>query len=98
LSLGGIGLPTVLLAVQLVVGLAAAADLTRSLVRRGIGISTIGQALLAVILLALGLDGLFLGQDVVGQVVYATDLDPTWARPLLIALLVAAAALWSLDR
>jgi hypothetical protein len=66
--------------------------------RRRIGVSAVGQAVLALLLVTLGVDGLFLGQDVVGQVVYATDLDPALARPALIALLIASAALAALDR
>jgi len=97
--LGGIGLPTLLLAIQLALGAGVAADLARTLARRrSIGVATIGQGLLALILVTLGVDGLFLGQDVVGQLVYATDLDPALARPALIAALVVSAALASLDR
>ena len=97
--LGGIGLPTLLLAIQLLVGAAMAVDLTRTIARRRrLGVSALGQALLALILLTLGVDGLFLGQDVVGQLVYATDLDPALARPALIVALVASAALAALDR
>jgi hypothetical protein len=97
--LGGIGLPSLLLAIQLLVGAGMAVDLARTIARRRrIGVSALGQALLALILLTLGVDGLFLGQDVVGQLVYATNLDPTLARPALIAALVASATLAALDR
>jgi hypothetical protein len=97
--LGGIGLPTLLLTIQLVVGAGTAVDLARTVARRRrFGLSALGQALLALILLALGVDGLFLGQDLVGQVVYATDLDPSLARPALIVALVTSAALAALDR
>jgi hypothetical protein len=97
--LGGIGLPTLLLAVQLLVGVGTAVDLVRTVARRRrFGLSALGQALLALLLLALGIDGLFLGQDLVGQLVYATDLDPALARPALIVALVASAALAALDR
>lgn len=97
--MGGIGLPTVLLAVQLGVGLFAAFDLVRSLAqRRPLGLWTVGQAMLAVLLSALGVDGLFLGLDLVGQVVYALDIEPSWARPGLIGLIVVGAVLWSRER
>ncbi|HEY3107678.1 MAG TPA: hypothetical protein VGL23_02940 [Chloroflexota bacterium] len=97
--LGGIGLPTLLLAVQLVVGAGTAVDLARTVARRRrVGVSALGQAILALLLLTLGVDGLFLGLDVVGQLVYATDLDPSLARPALIAVLLGSAALASLDR
>jgi hypothetical protein len=97
--LGGIGLPTLLLAIQLLVGAGTAVDLARTVARRHrVGVSALGQAILALLLLTLGVDGLFLGLDVVGQLVYATDLDPSLARPALIAVLVGSAALASLDR
>jgi hypothetical protein len=96
--MSGIGLPSVLLALQLGVGLVAAGDLARSLLRRRVGLFTVGQVLTAVILTALGVDGLFLGLDVVGQVVYALDFPPEWARLATIALILASAFLWSRDR
>jgi hypothetical protein len=97
--LGGVGLPTLLLTIQLLVGAGTAVDLVRTIARRRrIGISALGQALLALILLTLGVDGLFLGQDVVGQLVYATNLDPGLAQPALVVALVASAALAALER
>jgi hypothetical protein len=96
--LAGIGLPTLLLALQLAVGAGAAVDLARTLARRRrVGLAEGGQALLALLLLTLGVDGLFLGLDVVGQVVYATDLAPWLARPTLIAALLGSAALAARD-
>jgi hypothetical protein len=68
------------------------------LLSRRFGVSALGQAVLALLLIALGVDGLFLGLDLVGQVVYATGLEPSLARPGLIALLVGSAALAALER
>ena len=96
--MSGIGLPSLLLALQLGVGLLAAGDLARSLVARRVGLFTVGQVLTAIVLTALGLDGLFLGFDVVGQVVYAVDFPPEWARVATIALILGSSFLWSRDR
>jgi hypothetical protein len=95
---GGIGLPTLLLLVQLGVGLLAAGDLVRSLARRRVGLFTAGQVLTAVVLIALGADGLFLGTDLAGRIGYDLNLDPSWIRPGTIGLILAGALLWGLDR
>ena len=98
LSIGGFGLPTLLLVVQLVVGLVVAADLVRSLLRLAIGISTIGQIVLAILLIALSVDGLFLGFDFIGRVTYELSVDPAYVRPGTIAVIVAAALLWATEK
>jgi hypothetical protein len=95
---GGIGLPTLLLVIQLGVGLLAAGDLVRSLARRRVGLFTVGQVLTAVVLIALGADGLFFGTDLVGRIGYELNLEPTWIRPGTIGLIVVGALLWGLDR
>jgi hypothetical protein len=92
------GLPTLLLLVQLGVGLLAVGDLARSLVRRRVGVFTVGQVLTAVVLVTLGADGLFFGQDVAGRIGYELDLDPGWIRPGTIGLIVLGALLWGSDR
>ena len=96
--MGGFGIPTLLLVVQLGVGLVAAADLIRSLLRRRFGLWTIGQALVALVLIALGADGLFFQTDLVGRLSFLTDLDPSWARPALVGLILAGTALWMTER
>lgn len=96
--LSGVGLPTLLLVVQLGVGLLAAGDLARSALRRRVGLFTAGQVLTALVLVTLGADGLFLGQDVAGQIGYELNLDPGWIRPATIGLIVVGALLWSSER
>ncbi len=90
--------PTALLLVQLLVGLAAAVDLVRTMVRRRFGLFVAGQVLMAAMLIPLGLDGLFLQSDIVGQVTYAIGMDPALVRPAQIGLIVVGAILWGLDR
>lgn len=96
--LNGAGLPTLLLALQLGVGLVALGDLARSAWRRRVGLFTVGQVLTAAVLVTLGTDGLFVGQDVAGWIGYALDLDPEWIRPATIGLIVLGALLWSSER
>ena len=95
---GGIGLPTLLLVLQLGVGLLAIGDLARSLWQRQFGLFTVGQVLTATVLVALGLDGLFLGLDLAGWIGYELDLDPAWIRPGTIGLILLGALLWGSDR
>lgn len=94
----GIGLPSLLLIVQLGVGIMAIVDLARSMRARRWGLAMVGQAILAVLLTTLGFDGLFIGSDIIGRITYDLNIDPTWVRPGTIGLIVLGAVLWSFDR
>ena len=94
----GIGLPSLLLIVQLGVGILAIVDLARSIRARLWGPAIVGQAILAILLTTLGFDGLFIGGDIIGRITYDLNIDPTWVRPGTIALIVLGAVLWSFDR
>lgn len=96
--LTGIGLPTMLLVLQLGVGLLATGDLARSILRRRFGLFTVGQVLTALLLVSFGADGLFLGADLAGRTGYELDLDPGWIRPGTIGLILVGVLLWGLDR
>ena len=90
--------PTLLLVVQLGVGLYAAVELVRSLARRRLRWHVLGQLLMAGLLLPLALDGLVFQVDLVGWVGYALDLDPGWLRPGQIGLIALGTLLWMLER
>jgi hypothetical protein len=93
-----VGWPTLLLLVQLGVGLYAAYELARSLIGRRLCPHVVGQLLMVLLLVPLALDGLFLQADIYGQVGYALNLDPSWMRPGQIALIAAATLLWMTER
>jgi hypothetical protein len=88
--------PTLLLALQLGVGLYAAFELARGLLRgRGRpGRHLLGPALLAVLLIPLALDGLWLQADLAGLVAYQLDLEPSWIRPAQLGLIALGTVLW----
>jgi len=89
--------PTLLLALQLGVGLYAAFELARGL-RRGRRRPRpylLGPALLAVLLIPLALDGLWLQADLAGRLAYELDLDPSWVRPAQLGLIVLGTLLWT---
>lgn len=94
----GIGLPTLLLIVQLGVGIMATVDLSRSVRARRWGLAIVGQAILAILLTTLGIDGLFIGSDIIGRITYDLNIDPAWIRPGTIGLILLGAVLWSFDR
>jgi hypothetical protein len=77
--------PTLLLALQLGVGLYAAFELARGLLRGRPGRHLLGPALLAVLLIPLALDGLF---------AYQLDLEPSWIRPAQLGLIALGTVLW----
>ena len=89
--------PTLLLVVQLGVGLYALVELARSLVRRRLGWHVLGQLIMAALLLPLALDGLLFQADLVGWVGYALNLDPAWLRPGQIGLIAVGTLLWMLE-
>jgi hypothetical protein len=88
--------PTLLLALQLGVGLYAALELVRGLRRGGRrpGRHLLGPALLALLLVPLALDGLWLQADLAGRLAYELDLEPTWIRPAQLGLIVLGTLLW----
>jgi hypothetical protein len=90
--------PTLLLVVQLGVGLYAGYELGRSLLRRRLGPQVLGQLLMALMLIPLALDGLVFQADLVGWLGYALDLDPGWLRPGQIGLIAVGTLLWMTER
>src|SRR5262245_30593155 len=79
--------PTLLLALQLGVGLYAAFELARGLRRgRRPGPHLLGPALLALLLVPLALDGLWLQADLAGRLAYELDLEPSLIRPAQLGL------------
>lgn len=87
--------PTLLLALQLGVGLYAAFELLRGLRGgRRPGPHLLGPALLAVLLIPLALDGLWLQADLAGLVAYELDLEPSWIRPAQLGLIALGTLLW----
>ena len=90
--------PTLLLVVQLGVGLYAGYELVRSLLRRRVGLYVFGQLLMALMLIPLALDGLVFQTDLVGWLGYALDLDPGWLRPGQIGLIAVGTLLWMTER
>jgi hypothetical protein len=90
--------PTLLLVVQLGVGLYAGYELVRSLLGRRVGPHVLGQLLMALMLIPLALDGLVFQADLVGWLGYALDLDPGWLRPGQIGLIAVGTLLWMTER
>jgi hypothetical protein len=90
--------PTLLLVVQLGVGLYAAFELLRSLARRRLGPHVLGQMLMALLLLPLALDGLVFQADLIGWLGYTLDLDPAWLRPGQLGLIAVGTLLWMTER
>jgi hypothetical protein len=90
--------PTLLLVVQLGVGLYAAFELVRALSRRRLGWHVLGQLLMTLLLIPLALDGLALQLDMVGWLGHALALDPVWLRPGQIVLIAVGTLLWMLER
>jgi hypothetical protein len=90
--------PTLLLALQLGVGLYAAFELARGLRRRRRpGPHLLGPALLALVLVPLALDGLWLQADLAGRLAYELDLDPSLIRPAQLGLIALGTLLWMLE-
>jgi hypothetical protein len=89
------GLPSVLLFVQLAVGLYAAVDQLRAFWRPWSWTATVGRVVLALVLIPLALDGLVFQTNLLGQILYLLDLDLNAARLALVALLLGGALLWS---
>jgi hypothetical protein len=90
--------PTLLLVVQLGVGLYAACALAAALARRRLGWHILGQLVMALLLIPLALDGLALQLDIVGWLGHALALDPAWLRPGQIVLIAVGTLLWMLER
>jgi hypothetical protein len=89
------GLPSLLLFVQLAVGLYAAVDQLRAFWRPWSWTATVGRCLLVLVLVPLALDGLVFQTNLLGQILYLLDLDLNGGRLVLVALLFGAALLWS---
>ncbi|TAK22676.1 MAG: hypothetical protein EPO26_10435 [Chloroflexota bacterium] len=91
-------LPTILLIVQLAVGVYAAIELVRAIHRKHVGLWTIGQVILSILLLTLAIDGLWFQTDVVGRLAYDLDIDAAWVRPGTIGVILVGTILWMFDR
>lgn len=90
--------PTLLLVVQLGVGLYALVELGRSALRRRFGPHVLGQLLMALLLVPLALDGLVFQADLVGWVGYTLGVEPDWLRPGQLGLIAVGTLLWMTER